>query len=105
MRRLLILLLACLLVFSGCAATGMTVQEGETLSREEQKSLYDQRVEQQPEPEISGKGEVYWTPSGSKYHKDPACSYLSNSKQILSGTLAQAANHGADSPCSRCAGG
>ncbi|MBQ7378724.1 MAG: hypothetical protein IJW70_03475 [Clostridia bacterium] len=105
MKRIAIVLLVLWLVLVGCGEQRIRVENGETLDRDEQESLYDQRAEQQSEPDISGKGVVYWTQSGTKYHKDPTCSFLKNAKELLSGTIAQAANHGADSPCSRCSGG
>lgn len=104
MRRFCFICLAFFLLLSGCAAKGVTFVKGETLSHAEQQSLYESRIEQQGEPDVSGKGEVYFTPSGTKYHKDPDCSYLSGAKQVLSGSIAEAVNHGAKSPCSRCGG-
>lgn len=105
MKRAMLGLLVLLLCLSACTQQGIHVHNGENLSPEEQQSLYEARLEQESEPEIEGQGVVYWTSNGSKYHKNPACSYLKNAKQVLSGTLAEAANYGADSPCSRCAGG
>jgi hypothetical protein len=100
-------LIALVLVFlAGCQAQGgVEASSGEPLTPEEQASLYEERLEQEGEPNAGIKGTVYWTPSGEKYHKDPNCSYLKNAKEVLSGTAAQAANHGASEPCSRCAGG
>lgn len=98
-----LLLLVCLV---GCNAQGgIEASSGQVLCPEEQESLYEQRLEQQGEPNVSAKGTVYWSKSGSKYHKDPDCSYLKNAQELQSGTAAQAANHGASDPCSRCAGG
>ena len=100
-------LIALVLVFlAGCRAQGgVEASSGEPLTPEEQASLYEERLEHEGEPKAGIKGTVYWTPSGEKYHKDPNCSYLKNAKEVLSGTAAQAANHGASEPCSRCAGG
>ena len=106
MRRLCIIALLLLLVLAGChARNGTEVSSGDPLTPEEQQSLYEQRIEQEGEPNTSIKGKVYWTPSGTKYHKDPKCSYIQNAKQLQSGTVAQAINHGASQPCSRCIGG
>lgn len=103
MKRLICIALLLLLVLAGCSApSGNEISSGEVLSPEEQASLYE---EQSFQDGVSVKGTVYWSQSGTKYHKDPNCSYLQNAKQLQSGTVAQATNHGASSPCSRCAGG
>lgn len=44
-------------------------------------------------------GIVYWTPKGKSYHRSKSCSALSNSKNILEGSLAES---GKDDPCDRC---
>lgn len=96
------LLLALILV--GCSVpNGTEVASGEELLPEEQRSLYEQREEQEGELGNAFKGTVYWTQSGTKYHKDKNCSYIKNAKQLQSGKIEQAINHGASEPCSRCA--
>ncbi len=103
MKSLVCIALLLLLVLAGCnAQSGAEISSGEVLSPEEQASLYE---EQSFQDGVSVKGTVYWSQSGTKYHKDPNCSHLKNVKQLQSGTVAQATNHGASSPCSRCAGG
>ena len=42
---------------------------------------------------------VYWTPKGKSYHASNACSALTKSKTILSGTLNES---GKNDPCDRC---
>ena len=104
MRRFCIMTALLLLALAGCSVQGgVEASSGEVLSPEEQQSLFEQRVEQEGEPSVSQKGTVYWTESGTKYHKDMHCSYIQNAKQLQSGTVAQAINHGASEPCSRCA--
>ncbi len=44
----------------------------------------------------------YWTKSGSVWHLMPDCSYLRNSKNIISGTVKDAALAEKLKPCSRC---
>ena len=106
MKRLCIMTLLLLICLVGCyAPSDVEVSTGEPLSLEEQLSLFEQRVEQEGEPNVSAKGTVYWTSGGTKYHKDPKCSHIQNAKQLQSGTVAQAINYGASQPCSRCAGG
>ena len=106
MRRCYLMIPVLMLVLVSCSTPNRTeVSSGEALSPEEQQSLYSARLEQEGELNVSAKGKVYWTPSGTKYHKDPNCSSLKNAKEVHSGTAAQAANYGASEPCSRCAGG
>ena len=106
MRRLGLITLVFLLALVGCQAPNRAeASSGEPLTPEEQASLYEERLEQEGEPIAGIKGTVFWTPSGEKYHKNRDCSYLKNAKEVLSGTVAQAANHGASEPCSRCTGG
>ncbi len=45
---------------------------------------------------------VYWTESGSVWHKSTSCSHLKNSKNILSGSVSDAEESGKTKPCSRC---
>ena len=105
MRKACIVLLLLLFVFAACSEqSGIEVVSGEVLSPEEQQSLYEARTQQNAALDVSVKGKVYWTESGSKYHKDPNCSYLKNAKELQSGTAAEAVNHGASEPCSRCGG-
>ena len=106
MRRFCVAIVLLILVLTACGKQqGIEVVSGELLSLEEQQSLYEQRFEQVSEPDLDSTAKVYWSSTGSKYHKNPKCSYLKNAKDVQSGTLAQAANHGAGSPCTRCAGG
>ena len=106
MRRLCVIACALLLIFAGCSMQqGTENSSGEPLSFEEQQSLYQDRLDQQGEPDLNAKGTVYWTSGGSKYHKDAHCSYIANAKELQSGTVAQAVNYGASEPCSRCAHG
>ncbi len=105
MRRIC-LIVPVLVTLVSCSAQGkVEASSGEIISPEEQASLYEERLEQEGEPNVSVKGTVYWTPSGTKYHKDSDCSSMKNAKEVYAGTVAQAANHGACEPCSRCAGG
>lgn len=105
MKRVYLIVLV-LFVLAGCRAQGSAeTSSGEPLTPTEQASLYEERLAQEGEPNEDVRGTVYWSPSGEKYHKNPECSYLKNAKEVLSGTAAQAANHGASEPCSRCAGG
>ena len=45
---------------------------------------------------------VYWTESGSVWHKSASCSHIKNSTNLLAGTVTQAKNAGKSNPCSRC---
>ncbi|WP_291581552.1 ComEC/Rec2 family competence protein [Clostridium sp. UBA6640] len=46
---------------------------------------------------------VYFTPKGKAYHYKKDCSSLSNSKNILEGSLKDAKDQGKNNPCEKCA--
>lgn len=46
---------------------------------------------------------VYFTPKGKAYHYKKDCSTLSNSKNILEGSLKDAKDQGKNNPCEKCA--
>jgi len=50
-------------------------------------------------------GTAFWTDSGSVWHKDKSCSYLSKAKpeEIHTGTADEALAAGKERACSRCA--
>jgi len=48
---------------------------------------------------------VYWVPTGHVYHVDKGCPALSRSKNIQSGTPAQAKAHGKSRLCEVCGNG
>ena len=104
MRRFLLVSLLLVFVLTACESAD-ALDAGEVLTPQEQQSLYDARQEQSDMPDTNDKAIVYWTSSGTKYHKDAGCSYIKNAKEIHNGTVAQAINYGASSPCSRCAKG
>lgn len=105
MKRAFLTVCIMLLFLAGCRAqSGVEITSGEPLSHGEQQSLYEQRSKQESEPDAGAKGTVYWTQSGTKYHKSPDCTHIKNAKELQSGTVAQAINHGTDGPCSRCFG-
>ncbi len=45
---------------------------------------------------------VYWTESGSVWHKSAECGYLRKSKGTLSGAVSEAIDAGKEKPCSSC---
>ncbi len=100
-----IAVLLWVVLFVGCASGGVVEHDGTELTPDQLESIYQSRVEENPDPELTVKGTVYFSASGTKYHLDPECTYLKRASQVYSGTVAEAANHGADSPCSRCGGG
>lgn len=105
MKKVCIIIAIFLLcMLCSCAADGIMEHDGTELAGDELESMYQSQQEADPDPQVQGNGRVYWTASGKKYHRDPECTYLSRAKQIYSGSMAEAADHGADSPCSGCGG-
>lgn len=72
---------------------------GETLSHDE---LRDMTFSESVTAESVADPTVYWTEGGSVWHKDIKCSSLSDSKDVLSGTVSDALAHGKERECKRC---
>lgn len=51
---------------------------------------------------LANENDVFWTESGKLWHSDLDCSYLSNSKTILHGTVEEAKLEGKEKGCERC---
>ncbi len=47
-------------------------------------------------------GNVFWTKSGSVFHLDPLCRYLSSAKEIYYGTAEDATTQGKERVCTAC---
>ena len=45
---------------------------------------------------------VYWTDSGSVWHKSTDCTHIKNSTNLYAGTVAAAQSAGKSKACSRC---
>jgi len=45
---------------------------------------------------------VYWTESGTVWHKNADCSHIKNSSKIFSGKISDAQDAGKSKACSRC---
>lgn len=55
-----------------------------------------------PEPSEPVEDVVYWTPGGSVYHSTKECPALSRSRDIRSGSVADAQSAGKSRPCKDC---
>lgn len=98
---LLLLLVLCLLI-SACARDD-GFDAGEALTAEEISALREQLLEEaNAQRPIPSEGIFYFTQSGSVYHVNPDCSYLTNAKTLLWGTLEEVQARGLRA-CSRCA--
>lgn len=103
MKRGCLLLLLLVLMFASCAKDD-GFEAGEALSAEETKALREELLREiNEEKPIPSDGVCYFTESGSVYHLDPDCSYLSGAKKILTGTVEEAKARGILRGCSRCA--
>lgn len=103
MKRAWSLLLVLVLFFPACARED-GFDAGEALSAEEISALREELLrEENAEKFIPSEGICFFTESGTVYHLDPDCSYLSGAKKILSGTVEEAMARGVLRGCSRCA--
>ena len=62
----------------------------------------DLSVESESQDNKDGDTTVYWTSGGSVWHTSRECSYIKNSKNILSGTVDEAISSGKKQLCSSC---
>ena len=81
-----------------------TKQLEETEASENKETVQDDTTEDETHQkiEIDNDTTVYWTDSGKVWHLFENCGYLKNSKEILSGTLADAEEEGKEKICSSC---
>lgn len=105
MRRfiLCVILTLPLLTLSACAPSH-EFEGGRPISREELESMSEALFETEAptEGETSLPGIVYWTDSGSVYHRDPNCRHLTKAEKVKSGYIGNAEMYGKDRPCSVC---
>ena len=91
---------------------GEQTPDGEQNPDEEQTPDGEQNPDEEQTPN-EGQGDstqgegtqtptVYYTPKGEVYHLKRDCSYIKNSKEVLSGTLEAAQTAGKLRACSRC---
>ena len=107
MRRVLklascLLLLACFLCSCGNHAE---FSGGEALSVEETQALIASWKTESSAERIEEGIYYFVTGSGAVYHSNASCAHLKNSKNVQSGTLAQAQTAGKDRLCATCAKG
>lgn len=106
------------LLLCGCASEGSGFDVTETVTPEQIRSMLESAEEslraaetttlllpQTSEPEtavVSDAETVYWSPSGSVWHTDPACASLKQAKSVLSGSVADAEAAGKARVCRIC---
>jgi hypothetical protein len=75
--------------------------KNEILSREEEKENTEEiTLSTEAEPDT---GEiVYWTESGSVWHKTGSCSHIKDNPDLFAGTASEARAAGKSHPCSQC---
>ena len=76
--------------------SGATEHENEETKTETATST---RVEDDTSEQVDV---VYWTESGSVWHKSTSCSHIKNSAKIFAGTVTEAQSAGKSKMCSRC---
>ena len=76
---------------------------GEKVSDQELDELYSKQESERLQDLVNMDQWVYWAKGGSVWHKNPECSYLSKSGDVLHGLIEDAIEKGAERPCSRCA--
>ncbi|MBQ8396974.1 MAG: hypothetical protein IJX53_02105 [Clostridia bacterium] len=106
------------LLLCGCAAGGDGFDVTETVTPEQIRAMLESAEESlraaettaPPLPETSelepadasDAETVYWSPSGSVWHTDPACASLKQAKSVLSGSVVDAKAAGKARVCRTC---
>lgn len=108
MKKLIVILLILFLPLMGCTSQSDTPEEAwGNLEEAESEVQWDTLTEEQQSevnyPEFD-ENSVYWTPNGGSYHAVDWCYTLSNSSNIINGTLDEAFDNGKTDPCSKCVG-
>ena len=98
------MLLVCAALLSACGPTD-DFEAGESLSPEGLASL-SAELFTEDEPDTADGfhnfERVYWTESGSVYHRDRDCSHLKRAETVLEGSVKHARKEGKERPCSTC---
>jgi hypothetical protein len=77
--------------------------EIETTPEETETAPADTAQSETAESEtVAVSGKVYWTKSGSVYHKDRDCYHLKKSQSVSEGSVEQAVSLGKERLCASC---
>lgn len=101
----IILLCLALCLLASCSENATNTRNTGILANDEVVSSIKQEIEDRENSLLAADGDVFWTPSGTSWHENYKCSYLTNSKTIYHGTVDEAKLEGKTKPCSRCSSG
>ena len=98
-----LVLLIVLLLLSSCDSKDGNGRYTGILANKDVVSSIKQELEDKENSLLATESDVFWTPSGTLWHFDYKCTYLSNSKTIYHGSLEEARLEGKEKACTRCA--
>ena len=99
--NLVILMLSICLFLPACNSETDGRYTG-ILANEDVVSSIRQDIADKENSLLANKDHVFWSESGTLWHKNPKCSYLANSETVLHGTEEEAKLEGKVKGCSRC---
>ena len=76
--------------------SGITETESETVA--EENTGEDHELDTSYDPDAI----VYWTGSGSVWHKSPDCTHIKNATDLYAGKISDAEANGKSAACSKC---
>ena len=80
-----------------------TLEEAKTAGKvKECERCSKNRSEIYPQTDEIKEGDVFWTRSGNLWHTEQDCRYISNSNEVLHGSVEEAKNAGKTGICSSC---
>lgn len=100
--KILLTLVLCLTILASCKIGNDIKQHGGILADRDVVSSILKELEDKKNSSLAEDGDVFWSLSGTIWHKSADCSYLSNSKEVYHGTLEDAKLEGKERECTRC---
>lgn len=91
-----------LIALSSCALNSNGDRNTGILANKDVIASIRQEILDKQNSDLAEDGDVFWTKSGSLWHKKQTCSYLANSKTLYHGSVEEAKMNGKEKACSRC---
>ena len=100
--KILLTLVLCFTILVSCKIDDDIKQHGGILADRDIVSSILKELEDKKNSSLAEDGDVFWSLSGTIWHKSADCSYLSNSKEVYHGSIEDAKLEGKVRECTRC---
>lgn len=100
--KILLCCFSLIMIFSSCNIQDEGGASGGILVNSDVLASIKQEAADRENSSLASSTDVFWTPSGSIWHKSYDCSFLANSKTIYHGSVDEAKLEGKERECSRC---